>query len=346
MTSSHLLRFCFGSFAILTGASALVGCSAGEATRTGEAAPTFSPGYTPSTTTPPAGTSTTPAAPANGTGAAPNTQNTEGNTPVADLDPGQAETPNLSGTPVSATGSERLGMATMGGTGQSAERYQKSDVTRDGQNYFLMANGWGPGFQSQSISWSGTSFTIESMAGSPGPQFQPASYPTVFCGAYSDSKSGACGLPAELASMKALETGWSWSPNGNNGQYNAAYDIWLGTGPDRASFSGYLMVWYREPVGQQPAGRLLLQGVTVANVPGTWDVWTGAVGGKPIINWVRAEGQDTLEMEFDVLDFVRDAKMRGLEVPGTHVLSVAVGFEIWQGPITKLESHDFFVDVQ
>jgi hypothetical protein len=32
-------------------------------------------------------------------------------------------------------------------------------------------------------------------------------------------------------------------------------------------------------------------------------------------------------------------------VPGTHVLSVAVGFEIWNGPITNLQSNDFYVDV-
>jgi len=39
-----------------------------------------------------------------------------------------------------------------------------------------------------------------------------------------------------------------------------------------------------------------------------------------------------------------DAETRGLTVPGSHVLSVAVGFEIWNGPITNLESVDFYVD--
>lgn len=239
-----------------------------------------------------------------------------------------------------------FGEVAMGGNGASSDRYAKADVTRDGQNYFLMANGWGPGFESQSISWNGTSFTVENMAGNEGPNYQPASYPTVFCGAYSDSVSGACGLPAALDSMTALRTGWSWQPNDNAGEYNAAYDIWLGTGPARNTFSGYLMVWYREPPGQQPAGMLTFDAVEVANVPGTWDIWTGRVGNRPIINWVRAEGDDTLSMEFDVLDFVRDAQARGLEVPGTHVLSVAVGFEIWTGPIERLESVDFYVDVQ
>jgi hypothetical protein len=235
----------------------------------------------------------------------------------------------------------------MGGVGQTTDRYRKADVTRDGQNYYLMANGWGPGFQSQSLSWNGTSFTVESMQGEQGMQYQPASYPTVFCGVYSDSQSRACGLPATLASLTTLRTGWSWRPNDNdpNAEYNAAYDIWLGTGTTANTHSGFLMVWYREPPGQQPAGSLQMQNVTVANVTGTWDIWTGSVGNKPIINWVRRQGQDTLDMEFDVMDFVRDAQTRSLTVPGTHVLSVAVGFEIWNGPITDLESVDFYVDV-
>jgi hypothetical protein len=45
----------------------------------------------------------------------------------------------------------QLGVATMGGVGTTTQRYHKADVTRDGKNYFLMANGWGPGFQSQSL---------------------------------------------------------------------------------------------------------------------------------------------------------------------------------------------------
>lgn len=212
------------------------------------------------------------------------------------------------------------------------------------KNYFLMANGWGPGFGSQTLSWNGTAFTIESMQGTQGSNYEPASYPTVFCGAYSDSRSRECGLPAALDALTSLRTGWSWRANGNDGQYNAAYDIWLGTSAERSSFSGYLMVWYREPPGQQPAGQPIQRGVSVQNVPGSWDIWQGQVLGRPIINWVRAEGQDTPSMEFDILDFVRDAETRGLTVPGSHVLSVAVGFEIWNGPITNLESVDFYVD--
>jgi glycosyl hydrolase family 12 len=321
-------------------ALALAACSAGEASR--DDAPVFdgspSAPYTPSTGQQP----NTPATP--NTPSTANDGQTPGNTQTpSEPNPGDVPlVPDGNGDPVDS----QLGSATMGGTGTSSERYFKTDVTRDGQNYYFMANGWGPGFDKHTISYSGTSFTVQSLTGTQGPMYEPAAYPTVFCGAYSDARSRDCGLPAALDSLSSLRTGWSWNANGNDGEYNAAYDIWLGTSNERSSFSGYLMVWYREPVGQQPAGSLKTSNVTVANVPGNWNIWTGQVGGKPIINYVRAEHQDTPSMEFDILDFVDDVKTRGMPLPGTSVLSVAVGFEIWKGPIQNLQSLDFYVDPQ
>ncbi len=239
------------------------------------------------------------------------------------------------------------GSANAASPSDTANRYKKGDVTRDGVNYYFMANGWGPGFQNQDVSWNGTSFTVASMNGVPGDNYEPASYPTMFCGVYSDSQSQECGLPAAISEIATLRTGWRWKANGNMSDYNAAYDIWVANGTNRQSFSGYLMVWFRDPPGQQPAGQPdpAHQGITVDNVPGTWDVWKGTVNRAPIINWVKTEGQDIEELEFDVMDFVRDASKRGFEVPGTHILSVAVGFELWEGPVTNLVSEDFYVDV-
>lgn len=236
-----------------------------------------------------------------------------------------------------------LGKGTMTGSGSTTEQYQKADVARDGVNYYFMANGWGPNFDSHSISWNGTAFTVETMSGSQGDNYQPASYPTVFCGAYSDSVSGECGLPATFDSLTSLRTGWSWRPNDSPGQYNAAYDIWLGNGTTTSTLSAYLMVWFRDPPGQQPGGTVVASGVHVANVDGPWTIWSGRVFNRPYLAYTRPEGADALAMEFDVLDFVRDSQERGFAVPGTHVLSVAVGFEIWNGPVTNLESLDFFV---
>ncbi|HYQ16507.1 MAG TPA: hypothetical protein VEQ58_12140, partial [Polyangiaceae bacterium] len=225
-------------------------------------------------------------------------------------------------------------------------QYQKSDVKRDDLNYFFMANGWGPGFVSQTVTWNGTSFTVNAMDGKQGPKYEPASYPTVFCGVYSDSRSGACGLPKAVADIQSLRTGWRWAANGNAGQYNAAYDIWLSTTGDIGGHSSFLMVWLRDPPGQQPAGKRSASNIAVTNAPGVWDVWVGNVGGLPCISYVRAEGHDSPELEIDVMDFVRDTTTRNIALPGSTVLSVAVGFEIWNGPITNLQTTDFYVQVQ
>jgi len=239
-----------------------------------------------------------------------------------------------------------FGSPTQSGSGTSTERYKKSDVKRDDLNYYFMANGWGPGFQSQTISWNGTSFIVDSMQGAQGPDYQPASYPTVFCGAYSDSQSGPCGLPKAIADIHSLRTGWSWSANGNDGPYNAAYDVWLSNTAGMDGFSAYLMVWLREPPGAQPAGSRKVRDVGVNNAPGTWDVWVGVVNKHPCISYARTEGTDSSALEMDVMDFIRDARARNIDLPGSTVLGVAVGFEIWSGPISNLSSNDFYVQVQ
>jgi hypothetical protein len=238
-----------------------------------------------------------------------------------------------------------LGSAMQSGTGTSSERYATEMVSRNDVPYILITNGWGPGFQSHTVSWNGTSFTVEAMEGMRGSGGQPASYPSVFCGHYSVQQVPDCGLPKAIDQIKSLRTGWRWSANGNTGPYNAAYDIWLGTD---TGFGMYLMVWLRDPPTEQPAGSPdpANQGVTVANAPGVWNIWSGTVNNRPIINWVRAEGSDSSEIEFDVMDFIRDAQARGLTITGTQVNAVAVGFEIWQGPITNLKTEDFYVDVQ
>lgn len=249
---------------------------------------------------------------------------------------------NTRGTGGMPNPNSELETASQVGMGDSIERYHTaSDIRRNDVPYVLITNGWGPGFESQTISWQGTSFTVESFAGSPGTNGEPAGYPTVFCGQYSVSTVPQCGLPAAIETVGAIRTGWRWSPNGNTGGYNAAYDIWLGDG---TRLQSYLMVWLRDPSGYQPAGSLAAT-VTVANTPGTWDLVVGRVNGLPIVNYVQPEGGDFYELEFDVADFVEDARTRGLELPGTHVNAVAVGFEIWAGPITNLRSLDFYVAV-
>lgn len=240
--------------------------------------------------------------------------------------------------------SSELGGGVMDGSGSTSEQYQTEFVSRNDVPYVFITNGWGPGWQSHTISWEGTSFIVENSQGQGATGGVPSSYPTMFCGRYSVQETADCGLPASIDSIQSLRTGWRWAPNGNTGQYNAAYDIWIGNG---TNLQQYLMVWLRDPPDRQPAGQPneAHQNVTVEGLPGTWDIWDGSVNGLPILNWVRAEGDDSQEIEFDVMDLIRDAEMRQLEIHGTHINAVAVGFEIWDGPISNLESVDFYVDV-
>jgi hypothetical protein len=248
--------------------------------------------------------------------------------------------------PVGAvTGAPGFGSPAQGGMGTSSDKYFGADVTRDGVGYRFITNWWGMGWVSATASWNGTSFTIANATGTSMPAGTPIGYPATYCGHYSEnSVRGNCGLPAAFSTIASLWTGWKWSAT-DRGQYNAAWDIWLGTA---GAFQSYLMVWLRDPPGRQPAGNAVINNVTVPGIPGTWYIRYGTVNSAPIVNYVRVEGQDACEFEFDVMTFVNDAKMRSaatpaLMLPGDTVRAVAVGFEYWTGPFTSVTSEDFYV---
>lgn len=241
-----------------------------------------------------------------------------------------------------------LGAGSHQGSGSTTDQYFGADVTRDGRNYRMITNGWGANWQSHSISWQGTTLNIGNFQGSRQTNGAPAGYPSVFCGRYSDT-SQACGLPTPLSSVTALNTAVNWSHPDGNGTYNVAYDVWLGNGSGGGFGGGlqsYFMVWLRDPPVESPAGSLREQGVTVPNAPGTWNIIDGMVNGLPIVNYVRAEGDDLHAFAFDIMDFIRDAQGRGLNFPGNDLLAIAIGFEIWQGPVTNLSLDDFCLDIR
>lgn len=243
------------------------------------------------------------------------------------------------------TGAPGFGAPTQGGSGSSTAKYFGADVTRDGVGYRFITNWWGQGWTTASVNYNGTSFSVANAAGTSMPDGTPIGYPTTYCGLYSENGAhGNCGLPAAFSSIDKLWTGWKWS-SADRGQYNAAWDIWLGTA---STFQSYLMVWLRDPPNRQPASSATIAAVTVTGVPGKWNIWYGTVNGKPIVNYVRMEGQDACEFEFNVMDFVNDAKARGatttaLTLPGDTVRAIAVGFELWTGPFTNVSSDDFYI---
>jgi hypothetical protein len=227
------------------------------------------------------------------------------------------------------------------GTGTSTVKYSSGDLTRDGVTYRFITNWWGQGWSSSNVTWNGTSFSVASAAGTSTPDGTPIGYPTTYCGQYSETAAhGDCGLPVAYTNIDKLWTGWKWHSS-DSGQYNAAWDIWLGTA---SAFQSYLMVWLRDPPARQPAGNNTIDNVKVSGEPGTWTIVYGTVNNRPIVNYVRTEGQDACEFEFNVMDFVNDAKSRSaLTLPGDTVRAIAVGFEFWTGPFSNVSSDDFYV---
>jgi len=230
----------------------------------------------------------------------------------------------------------------------TTDQYFETKVKRAGVNYMFIANGWGDGWRGHSIKTTtqGTGYEILSFDGSETGQGVPAGYPSMFCGDYSNKNSGECGLssPKAISSLTSLQTGLRWSHANGDGKYNIAYDVWLSNAG--GNFSGYFMVWFRDPAGAQPAGQKTKANVTVGSVPGTWDVWTGSVNNAPITNYTRPESSPTNELSFDMKEFFDHAASNGINVPGTHIMSVAIGSEIWEGPVTNLKIEDFCVDIQ
>ena len=254
--------------------------------------------------------------------------------------------PSTGGTPGSGgatVGSQLGGNPSYQGSGDSTDQFAEDNVYRNSVGYKFIANGWGDNWQSHSIAWKGTSFTVKTFAGAQGANYSPAGYPSMFCGLYSKKQSDDCGLPIAISTAKSIKTGWRWKANGNNGQYNAAWDIWLG---NNGTLSSYLMVWLRDPPGQQPAGAAATAGATVTGLPGSWTIVKGSVNGLPIVNYVQPEGKDLGELEFNVLDVYNDAIKRGYSLPGSQIMAVAIGYEIWNGPVTNLVTEDFYVDVK
>jgi len=285
-----------------------------------------------------------------GSGGAPSTGGTTGSggaPPASGGAVGSGGTPNLAGSCLT-TAPRHSGGGTITGNNDAA-RYAKYDTWRQNCEdtgtcpavpYKFIANGWGTNWQSHTITYGGAKFSVDAFAGN-NDAGAPAGYPTVFCGTYSNESSGACGLPAPISTITEIDTGLRWSHSGQGSDYNVAYDIWMGNGN---SFVGFLMVWYRDPPANQPAGSLRANNIFVGPDTQRWDVWTGTVNGAPIVNYVRPNGEESMEYAFDAMDFVEHAKAN-YQLPGDTVLSVAIGFEIWNGPVSNLVVEDFCVEV-
>ncbi len=238
---------------------------------------------------------------------------------------------------------------TIGGPGSTDLDFQRVKIKAGGKSYIIQNNNWGnPGGSDQTITYKDNSFKITSSTGSKGGDGAPASFPSIFIGANGDTQGGLFstrsddGLPKAISAIQGIDTTFKY--NRASGDYNATYDVWFADPnaeelkkPYNDGISGFLMVWLYKPGGNTPIGGTPTRnGVTVAGVTGSWDVYVGPRSGTgtnrnaPVISYVATSPVTSLT--FDLKKFIDDsiANSHGLKAEWL-LTDVFAGFEIWTG---------------
>jgi hypothetical protein len=224
----------------------------------------------------------------------------------------------------------------------------------DSDSYFMQVNEWNSS-ASQVMSYGGDClFKMTTQMASTATNGGPTGFPSVFIGANSRHTTSNSNLPKAVSALTTVPTSWTWNDHGTladdtANSYNATYDVWFSTsaaGEPTASgpSGGFLMVWYHKPADAQPIGSAMKKGITIAGVPGTWDVWIGLNGTHPCISYVST--QATLSLSYDLNLFIQDAvKNQPNTIQSSwYLTNIFTGFEIWRGGV-NLESTSFCAQV-
>ena len=156
----------------------------------------------------------------------------------------------------------------------------------------------------------------------------PAAYPSIVFGCNYGNCTRGTPFPRPIADLGDVRSSWSVTTP-SSGDYNVAYDVWLDPTPRRegANTGAELMIWLDRTDRVQPIGS---KSATAELGGTTWDVWTGANNGTPVISYVRQEATKQV-LDLPITDFVRDAQTQGVVQPGWFLTNIQAGFEPWIG---------------
>jgi hypothetical protein len=131
-----------------------------------------------------------------------------------------------------------------------------------------------------------------------------------------------------IGALASVTSSWSFTAGGGN--WDAAYDCWLGGNANSVNAGFELMVWLARngvnPIGGQNAP------VTIAGAPGTWTVSTGTnPTGQPVVSYVSSSNMMSVT-NLNLLPYFQDAanssRAPGLTT-GTFLLGCQAGFELY-----------------
>jgi hypothetical protein len=214
-------------------------------------------------------------------------------------------------------------------------------------NYVVECDYWNmpkcPGTQCLSIDDQTGAFSVTQATYSCG--YNVAAYPNILYGCAWNVCSPNCDLPAQISSLKCVNTSWSFVPT-DTGAWDAAYDIWIC--PDHQCGSGgfnngaEIMVWldYRDVNGwQYDKGPVTIDGMT-------WELWVMDNNSPSKCQYVAylAKTMTTSIKNLDLKGFFDDSQARGYIKPSWYLYAVEAGNEIHSGGI-PFTSKSFSVSV-
>ena len=231
-----------------------------------------------------------------------------------------------------------------GGTITTCAQYQGVPVG----NYIVQTDYWNmgqcPGTQCVDIDDQTGSYTVTKATYSCGAAV--AAYPSILYGKAFGSVSPNSDLPAQVSSLKCVNSDWTFQPT-RTGRWDAAYDIWLcpdnQCGPTGFKGGAEIMVWldYLNTNGwKTDEGPATIQGMN-------WEVWRWDVDlGGGLRNYVAylAKTHTDSVKNLDLKKFLDDSQTRGYIQPSWYLYAVEAGNEIASGGI-PFTSKSFSVSV-
>jgi hypothetical protein len=193
-------------------------------------------------------------------------------------------------------------------------------------SYVVQNNRWDSG-AAQCITVTGSGFSVTTQQGSAPTNGAPLSYPSVYLGCHYANCSPGSSLPAQVGQITSAKSSISYSYSG--GTYDAAYDIWLDPAPKKDGVNqAEIMIWFNRQGPVQPVGSRAGN----ATIGGrSWEVWQGNNGANDVISYVAPSPINA--WDFNVLDFVDDARGRSPIKSSWYLTSIQAGFEPWNGGV-------------
>jgi len=214
-----------------------------------------------------------------------------------------------------------------GGKVETCARYQGVTVG----NYIVQTDYWNqdkcPGAQCLSVDDQTGSYTVTKGTFDCG--YSVASYPSILYGSAFGSVSPNSDLPAQVSSLKCVNSSWSFQPT-NTGAWDAAYDIWFcpdnTCGPSGFKGGLELMIWidYRNTNGwKNDLGPVTIDGMD-------WEVWQfmdEAGDHHQYVAYLPNPPMTSVE-NLDLKPFFDDSQARGYLKPSWYLYAVEVGNEM------------------